>query len=373
MSAIKILHVVGKMDPGGVETLLMNIYRNIDRERFEFHFAVQLEGEGFYDHEIRELGGKILLQPHPRKGLGPFREQFLHNVRENGPYAAIHSHIFQFSGYVLKLAKEIGVPVRVCHSHTVNAEQRTTLFRTLYRHYMKSLILKHSTHLIGCSRPACESLFGARCWNDTRTELLPNAINLLPYEQLPTDRSGLRQRIGVTDPSIPVVGHIGRFSEEKNHRFVLETFSLLVKEVPEAQLVLVGDGRLREEMERLAETMGIRRQVHFLGARKDIPEIIGAFDVFLLPSLFEGLGIVVIEAQAGGVPSLVSEHVPAEADLSFGMVEHLKLQPEVWVDKITGILGRSAAPDWPTRHRFLKKHGYDIRESIRRLENIYHA
>lgn len=373
MDKIKILHIVGKMDPGGIETLLMNIYRNIDREQYEFHFAVQLEGGGFYDSEIQQLGGRILVQPHPRKGLGKFREQFIRNVQMNGPYAAIHSHIFQFSGYVLKIAKELEISIRICHSHTVESKKRTTLLRSLYRQYMKSLIVKNSTHMIGCSKMACESLFGDHCWKDPRTELLPNAINLLPYERLPLDRNELRQRIGVTDPSVPVIGHIGRFSEEKNHRFLLETFALYARRQLNAQLVLVGEGKLRGEMEGLAESLGIRDQVTFLGIRKDIPEIIGAFDLFLLPSLYEGLGVVVIEAQAGGVPSIVSEHVPTEANLKIDMVEHLKLQPQAWVDRIAGTVGRFQRPDWQTRHRSLQRHGYDIHTSIQRLEKIYHA
>jgi glycosyltransferase involved in cell wall biosynthesis len=373
MDKIKILHVVGKMDPGGIETLLMNIYRNIDRERYEFHFAVQYEDKGFYDSEIEELGGRILIQPHPRKGLRAFREQFIGNVKNNGPYDAIHSHIFQFSGYVLKISKNLQVPVRICHSHTVLPGQRTTFLRNLYRRYMKSLILRNSTHMIGCSRLACESLFGDRCWQDARTELFPNAINLSLYEQLPLERSRLRQRIGVTDPSIQVIGHIGRFSEEKNHRFLLETFALYAEQQPNSQLVMVGEGKLRREMEELAEHLGVQDQVTFLGIRKDIPEIIGAFDLFLLPSLYEGLGMVVIEAQAGGVPSIVSDHVPPEANLQLDMVEHLKLQPQAWIDGIVGMMGRSHRPDWQTRHRSLQKHGYDIHTNIQRLEKIYHA
>jgi len=351
----------------------MNIYRSIDRKRYEFHFAVQYPESGFYDQEIRELGGRILIQPHPRKGLSTFRKQFIHNVTNYGPYDAIHSHIFQFSGYIVKMAADLQIPVRITHSHTVTPQERTTWRRKVYQSYMRWLISKHSTHLIGCSESACESLFGRACWGDTRTELIPNAINLAPYEQLPADRSRLKERLGVTDPTVQIIGHIGRFSEEKNHRFLIETFAQYVELQPNARLVLVGDGKLRQEMETLSEGLGIRDQIMFLGIRKDIPELIGAFDLFLLPSLYEGLGMVVIEAQAGGVPSMVSEYVPPEANLGLEMVKHLKLQSQVWIEGMTRMNRRTATPDWSIRYSRLQEQGYDIHTNIQRLEKIYHA
>lgn len=369
---IKILHVVGKMDPGGIETLLMNVYRNIDRDRFEFHFAVQYEEKGFYDDEIAELGGTVIVQPHPRKGLREFKKHFVRNIRMHGPYDAVHSHIFQFSGYILKVAKELQIPVRISHSHTSQDKKARNVIRSLYGSYMKKLILNHATHLLGCSKPACETLFGLRCWDDPRVGVFRNSIHLQPYENLPADRTALKLQLGITDPSVPVIGHIGRFSHEKNHLFLVECFSQFLNRCPNAQLVLVGEGRLRGQIEQAVREKGMENQVIFLGIRKDIPNIIGAFDLFLLPSLFEGLGIVLIEAQAGGIPCLVSDQVPPEANLHINLMKPLSLQvnPETWADYMTRMIGIER-PDWPTRFRSLHKHGYDIRSSVQRLEKIY--
>lgn len=374
LSKIKILHVVGKMDPGGIETLLMNVYRAIDRDRYEFHFAVQHAGKGFYDDEIVALGGTIFLQPHPKKGLRAFRKQFRSNVMRHGPYDAVHSHIFQFSGYILKLAKELRVPVRVCHSHTSQDKAEQTWIRAMYRRYMRRLIDRSATHLLGCSKLACETLYGAACWQDSRVAVLPNSIDPQPYERLTGDRSALREDIGITDPEVPVIGHIGRFTEAKNHPFLLETFARFLQRKPNAQLMLVGDGSLREQTERIVREKGLEAHVTFLGVRKDIPNVIGAFDLFLLPSLFEGLGNVLIEAQAGGVPCLVSEQIPAEANLQIELVQRLSLrmEPDIWADRMEWML-HTPRPAWDVRYKSLAQRGYDIASSVRRLETIYRA
>lgn len=369
---IKVLHVVGKMHPGGIETLLMNLYRNTDRDRYEYHFAVQTEEDAFYDDEIRALGGTIVRQPHPQKGLRRFRAAFENNVRQYGPYDAVHSHIFGFSGYVLKLAENLGIPVRISHSHNTHDSRRTSLARKIYRAYMRRLILRHSTAMLGCSRAACQSLFGTDCWRDGRVRVFPNAIQLSPYESLPAKREELRRRLGAEDPTAPLFGHIGRFSEQKNHAFLIEAFAAFAAKRPDARLVLVGDGPLRASIERTVQERGLAKQVSFLGLRKDVPEILGALDGFVLPSLYEGLGIVLIEAQAAGVPCLVSDRVPEEADLKLGMVDKLPLEApaERWAEGMSK-LAAAASPDWAAVRDALIRHEYDITGSVRRLERVY--
>ncbi|MCQ6560436.1 glycosyltransferase family 1 protein [Paenibacillus mendelii] len=369
---IKVLHVVGKMHPGGIETLLMNVYRHTDREKYEFHFAVQTEEKAFYDDEIESLGGKILRQPHPQRGLSRFRRELESNIRENGPYAAIHSHIFGFSGYVLKIAKGLGIPVRISHSHTVHRDAKQPLLRRIYRAYMQRLILKNATHLLGCSRLACESLFGKNCWGDKRVMVFPNAIALDPYESLPMDRSALRANLGILNPNAPVFAHIGRFQEMKNHSFLIDRFAEFSMTCPEARLILIGDGPERGRIEEQVRRLGLTKQVEFLGQRKDIPELLGAVDGFVLPSLIEGLGIVVIEAQAAGVPCLVSEAVPEEADLELGLVHKLRLDdhPNRWVQGL-GLLAATPQPAWTMRRMALEKSGFNMVSSVRRLEHLY--
>ncbi|GGF98562.1 glycosyltransferase family 1 protein [Paenibacillus abyssi] len=373
MSAkIKVLHVVGKMHPGGIETLLMNIYRHTDRDTFEYHFAVQTEEKAFYDDEILELGGTIFRQPHPQRSLSRFRREFAANVTRHGPYAAVHSHIFGFSGYVLKLADRMDIPVRVSHSHNTHDSRQSSVLRKVYRSYMRQLISNHATTMLGCSRAACESLFGDHCWSDRRVDVIPNAIMLEPYEQLSEDRSELRRRLGVHDCSAPLFAHIGRFSQQKNHAFLLEAFACLAAQRPDAKLFLIGDGPLRQDMERKAKQLAIDGQVQFLGLRKDVPELLGAMDGFLLPSLYEGLGIVLIEAQAAGIPCLVSNRIPEEADLGLGMIHRLRLEDSAqrWGEEMNRIVLQKRHP-WNDIQQALQKSGYDIKSSVSRLERIY--
>ncbi|MGO4108787.1 glycosyltransferase family 1 protein [Paenibacillus sp. YAF4_2] len=372
---IKVLHVVGRMHPGGIETLLMNVYRNIDRDKYEFHFAVQSPEPSFYDEEIRELGGTIFVQPPPKDGIRSFRKQLMENMNKYGPYAAVHSHVFGFSGYVLKLADKLGVPVRISHSHNTSDSKSSSPLRNIYRSYMRGLIRRHSTDMLGCSRAACESLFGSSCWKDGRVDVFPNAITLAPYESLVQEnRQELRRRFGVSDDEL-LIGHIGRFSKQKNHALLLDSFAFLVKQRPKSRLLLCGDGPLKPEMERKAKELGVADKVSFLGLRKDVPELLGALDAFVLPSLYEGLGIVLIEAQAAGVPCLISEGVPREADLRIGLIERLAVNdsPERWAEAMASLAERKGhgGGEWQARAAALGERGYDIRVSAAKLERLY--
>jgi glycosyltransferase involved in cell wall biosynthesis len=372
---IKVLHVVGRMHPGGIETLLMNVYRNIDRDKYEFHFAVQSPEPSFYDEEIRELGGTIFVQPPPKDGIRFFRKHLMENMNKYGPYAAVHSHVFGFSGYVLKLADKLGVPVRISHSHNTSDSKSSSPLRNIYRSYMRGLIRRHSTDMLGCSRAACESLFGSSCWKDGRVDVFPNAITLAPYESLVQEnRQELRRRFGAGDDEL-LLGHIGRFSKQKNHALLLDSFASLVKQRPKSRLLLCGDGPLRPEMERKAKELGIGDKVSFIGLRKDVPELLGALDAFVLPSLYEGLGIVLIEAQAAGVPCLISESVPREADLRIGLIERLAVNdsPERWAEAMASLAERKGqgGGEWQARAAALGERGYDIRVSAAKLERLY--
>ncbi|QHW34314.1 glycosyltransferase family 1 protein [Paenibacillus rhizovicinus] len=372
---IKVLHVVGKMHPGGIETLLMNVYRQCDRDKFEFHFAVQTEEKAFYDDEIEALGGRLLRQPHPKNGLSAFKRTLAENIRANGPYDAVHSHIFAFSGYVLSIAHGLRIPVRISHSHNVQsggAAAAKSLKRRVYNAYMGHLIRRHATHMLGCSKAACESLYGANCWKNGRVMVFPNAISVEPYAALPADRQQLRAKLGLPQGNAPLFAHIGRFADQKNHAFLIDRFAEFAAREPGAGLLLVGDGPKRQEIERKVKELGLSEQVAFLGLRSDVPELLGAVDGFVLPSLYEGLGIVLIEAQAAGLPCLVSEGIPEEADLKLGLFAKLKLtdDPSQWVDGFRR-LASSKTPEWRSRLAALDRFGYNMTASVRRLEQLY--
>jgi glycosyltransferase involved in cell wall biosynthesis len=369
---IRILQVVRKMDRGGIQTLIMHVYRNIDRDRVQFDFFVHTDQPGHFDSEILALGGRILAGPALRKvGFRAYRRALTRTLRDSGPFGGVHSHLYRFSGYVLRVAEGAEVPLRVAHGHATRDGRQESWLRSAFSWLLRRLIRRHATHMFGCSRVAAESLFGPRCWQDPRVRVIPNAIDLTPYAALPEDREALRERAALF-VGTPLLGHVGNFNPVKNHFFLIKVFSALLRQVPTAHLVLTGDGPLRPEVEALVQAAGIGGHVHFLGVRPDIPQILGTLDLFLFPSLYEGLGVALVEAQAAGVPCVVSDGVPTEADMHLGLVKFVDLQmhPEQWVQEILEAL-ETDRPTWSDRYRAMVAAGYDIRPVSRLLQGIY--
>ena len=370
-SPYRILHVFGGMNRGGAETFAMNVYRNIDRTRVQFDFAVQTDRPSDYDSEIESMGGRILRHPVPAQaGLHAYQRAFGATLQQHGPFAAVHSHVHLFSGLVLKLSKHTHVPLRISHSHSNGTTARLSPQRRAYAFYMRHLIQKCATHLLGCSQRACEALYGSTCWNDRRVQVVPNAIELREYAGAHTgDR--LREELGMPHGS-RMIAHVGSFSEPKNHRFLLQIFDSLRRQSPDVHLLLVGDGALRTQIESQIRGAGLEGAVHLLGVRNDVPRILKAVDLLLLPSLWEGLPMVLVEAQAAGVPCLVSDAVTPEADLNTGLIHFASLldSHDDWAAECVAHfrnVGRSAQD----RESALKAAGYDVKAVATRLSGIY--
>ncbi|GKS10526.1 putative glycosyltransferase EpsF [Paenibacillus chitinolyticus] len=373
MKPIRILHVVRIMNRGGAETLIMNLYRQIDRSQIQFDFAVSSDKPGDYDNEIRELGGRIIIHPHPTtEGIIAFQKSFLNTLRSHGPYQAVHSHVYTFSGFVLKIAKKENIPVRVAHCHTTQDGHGHNPMRAMYRWYARKMILTYSNHMIGCSKAASEALFGKNCFSDPRVQVLANGIDLEPYKALNSQaKSEVRRRLGLPVDS-RIIGHIGRFSEVKNHKKIIEIFECVVKARPDTQLVLVGDGPLKAAVEEDVKNRGLGKKIHFMGVRKEIPEILKAMDVFLMPSLFEGVPVVLIEAQASGLPCIVANTITKAADLSSSHFKFLSLEDsaEHWADEVIDFL-ENDLPEWDKREKAIQQAGYDIRTVVNKLSAVY--
>jgi glycosyltransferase involved in cell wall biosynthesis len=369
---VRVLHVVHKMHRAGMETLLMQIYRHMDRDKVQFDFLVHTDQPGHYNNEIRDLGGKIIFMPVlPSKDYFLYAKTLKNTLLINGPYSIIHSHLLLLSGIILGVAQSAHIPCRIAHSHS-NSDNRAGSFgRCLYAWYMRRQIRRHATHMLAVSRPAGEWLFGKNCWQDSRVQILHNAIDLKPFERLRQDRSKTRADLGLPVDAI-LLGHIGRFEPSKNHRKVLEIFSSFAKLQPAAHLLLIGEGPLEGEVRSLIKSLGLQDQVHLLGVRSDIPELLNAMDLFLFPSLFEGLGIVLIEAQAAGVACLVSDTIPSEADLGLGLLKFLPLAADsaVWAGTALSLLSPSKLP-WSTREKSLKQNHYDVSELAPELQKLY--
>jgi glycosyltransferase EpsF len=369
---LRILFFFGIMNRGGAECFVMDIYRHIDRDKVQFDFVVNDGRRGHFDQEIHDLGGRIFIVSSPGEvGISRYRQQISDVIQEYGPFHGIHSQVYYFSGAILQVASQMAIPVRIANSNSIQDGQRNTWIRKLYRWYMKKLILKHSTNLLGVSREACTSLFGHNCFERDNVTVIPNGINLDNYRKVNIDKSWLRQKLQLPMYS-PLIGHVGRFNTPKNHSFLIDVFSCLLKQIPEANLVLVGDGPLRADIEQLIRDKGIENQVHFLGMREDVPEILGALDVFLFPSLYEGLGLALVEAQAAGIPSVASDMIPADVDLGLGLVQFISLQAELeqWVTAIVNYM-HTERLSWEAIEQNIRERNYDIKGLSKQLQAIY--
>jgi glycosyltransferase involved in cell wall biosynthesis len=367
-----ILHVVGGMNQGGVETWLMHVLRHIDRESYQMDFLVQSEVSCVYDEEIRSLGSRIIsCLGHKRPWV--FARNFARALRENGPYDVVHSHVHHYSGFVLYLAFQYGIPLRIAHSHSDTRAHETQkgLLRQIYLQVMKALIHRYATYGIAASAPAAVSLFGAGWQNDPRWKILYCGIDLTPFST-DTNRSRVRKELGIPADT-PVIGHVGRFAEPKNHTFLLDVMDRVMQRNEKVHLLLVGDGPLRAKMEEKARSLGIAERVIFLGSRDDVPRLMKeGMDVFLFPSLYEGLGLVLVEAQAAGLPCVISDVIPREADLIPALVTRLNLEQsiEYWGNAVVGQLSTKKKYQEEAFQTVLKS-PFSIEKSVENLMVVY--
>lgn len=369
---IRVLNVVGGMNRGGIETWLMNVLRHVDRDHFKIDFLVHTTEPGIYDYEIRELGSQIFPCTHPSKPW-IYASNFQKILCEHGSYDIIHSHVHHFNGYVLYLAKKIGIPVRIAHTHTDTSSKDSTtgLPRRLYLSLMQRWIARYATLGLGASSKAAIALFGSINRPDFHWQTFYCGVNLEAFHSV-VDPVDIRYELGIPADAF-VIGHVGRFVEPKNHIFLIEIAAEIVKYEPKVRLLLVGDGPLRSEIEAKVEQLGLTNIVIFAGMRSDVPQLmLGAMDVFLLPSLYEGLGLVLIEAQAAGLPCIFSDVVPEEASIVKPLIKKLPLSYSAskWAQVILKERN-SCLIDQENALRFVKSSPFNIELSFKELEVIY--
>ena len=291
---IRVLHIVTIMNRGGLETMLMNYYRNIDRKKIQFDFVVHRSEKGAYDDEIMSLGGRILhVPPIQLKNILSYKKTLGAIFIDNPEYRIVHSHIDSLSALPLYIAKKTGVPIRIAHSHNSNFD---TDSKKIIRNLAKRLIKYQATDIVGCSTDAIKFMFGNSA-KDYR--LISNAVDVTQFGFDQKIRIRIRKEFNYNDDDF-IVGHVGRFEAQKNHDYLLEIFNEVFRLNNHAKLMLVGDGLLKKQIEAKAKELGISSKVIFTGNRTDVSYLMQAMDVFLMPSLYEGLPVVAIEAQISG-------------------------------------------------------------------------
>lgn len=361
---IRVLHIFGALNPGGVETFVMNLYRCMDREKVQFDFALTQGKKSFFDDEVEALGGKIFYFDTSKSMMRNLSRIF----ETEGPFAVMHSHVYFYSGLVLWNAHRHGIPVRIAHAHNTSFGQKYTPARRFYEWLMRSLILRHATHLFGCSVDACEFVFGTGIMKDSRCRVVHNSFDVEGYRFDQEKRACIRDMYGIR-PEQLVVGHVGRFEEQKNHTRLVEQFTAIHRKRPDAVLLMVGRGRLMDRIREKCSRLGVLDQCIFAGAQRDTPFYYSAMDVFLFPSLYEGLGTVLIEAQANGLHVITSRTVvPKEIDVT-GRAAFVPLEADddVWADEV---LAHSLRETDFEMNRLVAE-SYDVRMLAEALTDVY--
>lgn len=374
-SKIHVLEVLWNMDQGGIEASLIEVLRRFDSDGFQIDFLVEETLPSSLEGEIRRLGGRVFRCAPLSRPLA-FARGFRSILASNGPYRVVHSHRHLSGAYVLVLASMAGVPVRVAHSHSdTRAQQaRAGAVGRLFQRWARWSTKRAMTAGLAVSEGSAAALFGESWRGDPRIQLYASAIDLRSFEE-EVDRAAVRRELGLA-PSNFVVGHVGRFVEAKNHAFLAEVFAQVAARRPDARLCLVGDGLGRPDIEAKVRAAGLAERVVFTGQRSDVPRLLlGAFDVFVLPSVREGLPRVLVEAQAAGLPCLVSDIVTREADVCPGAVARLPLaaSPEAWAEELIRV---GTSPGRPSRAEALdhcRRSSFNLEVEIRRLEQLYRS
>lgn len=359
----KILIIVGDLTYGGIQTCILNYLKNIDNEKFSFDIVVHNKGDNSVESEYLRYCNKILQVPKLSEvGLIKYISILRGVIIANGPYDVVHAHTHYKSGIELMAAKQAGVNVRISHSHnTVGKPNFQMLFYRWFINRTATLKL------------ACSELAGNYLYKNKDFSVLNNAIELDKFNKCSDEKNiSIRNSLNI-DVNTLVVLHVGRFTTAKNHNYILDIIKSMPKDT-DICFAFAGEGPLKAEIEKRANDYNISDKIRFLGNRNDIQDLLNCFNVFILPSFNEGLPLVLIEAQAVGVPCLVSDKVTSEVDMELGNMRFISIEedPKVWAKYILQTMDKEKAKKDKIYLQF-EKHGYNIKSAAKTLEKFYIA
>ena len=366
----RVLHVVTLMHRGGgLEAMLMNYYRHMDRSKIQFDFLVHRAERGAFHDEIETMGGKIFQMPpiHPRYFF-QYHSALNSFFHEHNEYTIVHSHLDSLSTFVLHAAKQHDIPVRIAHCHSTDFYD--VGLRRFLKYCSRAQLKAQCTHYFACSKKAGIFLYGQKLVDEGKLTVLNNAISTKEYTFRPELRRRKRHEMDLDNAL--VIGHVGRFTTVKNHSFLLDVFNEIVTLRPNAKLLLVGYGELRSAMEEKVTALGLRDKVIFTGIRSDINELMMAMDLFLLPSLYEGFPVTGIEAQCTGLPVLLADTITPEAALTpHAFFMPLSRSAHEWAEKALSMISDVSGYDRTQGALDVAAKGYDIESCARQLQNFY--
>ena len=364
---IRVLQVLSGLHLGGVQSVVMNYYRFIDKSAIQFDFAVMDKEKGGLEDEAVRLGAHIYRLPDIKEERKKFETELKNILRTHPEITIVHSHLNFLNYYVLRAAKQAGIKRRISHSHS-NYKARSILV-AMGRTILRKLIVKTATDLWACSEEAGIWLYGKTAVKGKRFRLIYNAVDIDLYSKALGRRDEFRKRLGFADEKVLV--HVGSLGKGKNQIFLLNVLYLLKGKDEKAKLILIGGGKEEGYLREQTENLGITDKVIFTGWIQNVCDYLAAGDIFVFPSLFEGLPVSVLEAQASGLPCIISKAVPEEAIFDKGncSVEYAELDVETWADRICQI--NDTLSDRETRVREYSDNKYNIRVAVVTLKQYY--
>lgn len=362
---IRILHVFSWFNQGGIENFVMNVYRNIDRSKIQFDFAFPISKKGFFDEEAISMGANIYFFDSDKISFSNYYRNLKRIITEHGPYSAVHSHIYYFSGFVLWIAKLCGVKIRVSHSHDTVKGRKPTIIRKMYEKAMKKMIKWNATDRLACSDLAGSYVFG----KDIPYSVLYNGIDIDRFLFRQDRRNKTRKALGFTDNN-KVILNVGRFVDQKNHEFIIEIFNNLLSISNDYRLVMIGTGPLEDRIREKCKKYGILDRCTFLHNIGNTEDYYCAADAFLLPSHYEGMPIVSVEAQSSGLTSFLSTKITKEVAVT-DIIHYFNLEDsaQLWAKHINEIIALPV--DRIKYNQKFVNSVFDINRTIKDLTKLY--
>ena len=360
---LKILHVMGCSDAGGISAVVRNYYQFIDRTKVHFDIALTIPQQGQNSRALEALGAQVFFIPMKSQDPEGFA-QGLTRILTEGNYDGLHVHEGETSFVALRIAKKLGIPCRVAHAHTTSPYEGIP---SVLRRWAGCVLNYHyASHVIGCGQLAGERIFGKRNMKRPRAAVLPNAVDVSRFSYDPEVRQQMRRELGVENAF--VLGMVARLSDQKNIPFAIDLMEKLKDQLPEARLLIAGNGENEEMLKNKIRQLGLETQVRLLGRRSDVEALYQAFDLLLMPSLYEGYPVAGVEALASGLPVLLSDRITGELKFCSG-VRYLSLrEPEAWIQAVKSWQKDTGRAQ---RQREIPDHGLDIRTCADMLLKIY--
>lgn len=362
---LRIAHVMGKcVGGGGVEAVVLNYYRHIDKNKIQFDFICDSDSPKIPYEEVERLGGRIILVP-PYQKIFLYRKQLL-NILKKYKYCIIHSHINTLSVFPLSVAKKANIPIRIAHSHSTTNKKE--FIRNVIKQVLRPFSKKYATHYFACSKIAGIWQFGKKEYDKGNVVILNNAIDVDKFKYNKDVRQEIRKELGIRDNML-VLGHIGRFVTVKNHKFLVKIFKSIHDKKADSVLLMAGNGPLMDEIKEQVNNLGLSDSVMFLNLRTDAERLYQAFDIFVLPSLYEGLPVVGVEAQAAGVPCFLSSSVTSETKI-LNKTQFISLDktPDEWCKLILANYNLEKRKN--TAKELINKN-FSIKDEAKKLEKKY--